>query len=199
MDLDSIPLSQSVTEPVTPAVLEPDRKVYLYLFHGRRDVETQMDDWGESGPFLGPFDFVHCTYGVDLKTDQENGELQIVDGLVYYDGWFYGDWSVVADLQENVGVQPFDPAKAKVPTIHTYNCCVCWESGYMKIVTFRTIHLMDETEPELAPEYWMNLASQHIAEEERKGIETYDFSRVKAKARVMTAIERLARAADHSL
>lgn len=27
---------------------------YLHLFHGRKDPNQQMDDWGEDGPYIGP-------------------------------------------------------------------------------------------------------------------------------------------------
>lgn len=41
--------------------------VYLELFHGRRSLDQDMDDWGLEGPILGPFDWVHTTYGSEIK------------------------------------------------------------------------------------------------------------------------------------
>ena len=30
--------------------------VYLHLFHGRAEPDQSLDDWGEQGPVLGPFE-----------------------------------------------------------------------------------------------------------------------------------------------
>lgn len=71
--------------------------VYLYLFHGRKDPNQQMDDWGtEKSVVLGPFPFVHTTYCADIKLGYENEELTIFNEMPFYSGVFYGDWSVVS-------------------------------------------------------------------------------------------------------
>lgn len=105
--------------------------VYLELFHGRKSVEEQLEDWGEQGPILGPFNFVHTTYATHLKiqtTEGIEGDLHVVGpelpDLLYYDGIFYGDWSVFSpDAVQDSGhawqprVQLYDPAKAVPPVI----------------------------------------------------------------------------------
>jgi hypothetical protein len=45
--------------------------VYLQLFHGRKTPDEQMSGWGTEGPVLGPFPFVHSTYGSDIKVDSD--------------------------------------------------------------------------------------------------------------------------------
>ena len=67
---------------------------YLKLFHGRERPDEPLDDWGEPGPIFGPYPFFHTTYQSDIKFDDDRGVLRIVGDLVYYDGMFYGDWSV---------------------------------------------------------------------------------------------------------
>ncbi len=68
---------------------------YLKLFHGRASPDEKLDGWGEDGPIFGPFPFFHTTYGVEIQFDEDHCHvLQILDGLVYYDDMFYGDWSV---------------------------------------------------------------------------------------------------------
>jgi len=103
---------------------EPDVKVggvYLYLFHGRKSPEEQLEDWGDRGPVLGPFPFVHTTYCADIKCGYEGEELQIVGELVYYDGVYYGDWSVISAItfetnrEMKTQHEEFDPLKAKLP------------------------------------------------------------------------------------
>jgi len=83
--------------------------VYLELFHGRTDPDVDMDDWGTEGPVLGPLRFVHGTYQSDVKLAPENPPdpqdeiifLSYVDDMIYYDGVYYGDWSVIsAELAE---------------------------------------------------------------------------------------------------
>jgi hypothetical protein len=56
-----------------------------------------MDDWGTDGPVFGPYEFVHTTYGWDIKLGKSHGncdELYVYEDMVYYDGVYYGDWSV---------------------------------------------------------------------------------------------------------
>lgn len=100
--------------------LDPTR-CYLKLFHGRKDLEAEMEDWGESGPILGPLNYVHTTYGTTIHcspADQSPDiDLKVIDDCVYYDGMYYGDWSVTTALnltgQEDKVVQ-IDEAKAKI-------------------------------------------------------------------------------------
>jgi hypothetical protein len=100
--------------------------VFLELFHGRKSVNEDLQDWGEQGPILGPLKYVHTTYGADLKlqtVDGVEGNLDVVGhelpDLVFYDGMFYGDWSVfspeVLDDSWVVRIQQYDPAKAAQP------------------------------------------------------------------------------------
>jgi hypothetical protein len=99
--------------------------VYLYLFHGRRDPAEQMDDWGEMGPTLGPFQFVNSVAGSELSLGYDGEELKIVDGLVYYDGMWFGDWSVFSahtfenSLEMKQRHEVFDQEKAKLPEKET--------------------------------------------------------------------------------
>ena len=91
--------------------------VYIKLFHGRRDPAQEMDDWGERGPILGPFRWVHTTYGRDIHIGGECppwdsvGDLHVRDGMVHYDGIWYGDWSV---FDETVLDQMSREEKARV-------------------------------------------------------------------------------------
>jgi hypothetical protein len=100
--------------------------VYLELFHGRKAMDEQLDDWGSQGPILGPLRYVHTTYATDIKLETIDGvdgvlELhgeEVVD-LLYYDGVFYGDWSVfAAEVLEREStlktrVQQFEPERAR--------------------------------------------------------------------------------------
>jgi hypothetical protein len=83
--------------------------LYIRLFHGRKDPKKEMDEWGTGGPVFGPYDYVHTTYANLIrlgKSDDSCDELIINDrGLVYYDGFYYGDWSVFTeDLLSKVPV-----------------------------------------------------------------------------------------------
>lgn len=111
---------------MTDPMNNPEQKggVYLYLFHGRKDPNEQMDDWGEQGPILGPLDYFHTTYSSNPKIAwSENGRevgnamLDLVDDMIFYDGMYYGDWSVttIDRLGENPKIEQFDPNKAVPP------------------------------------------------------------------------------------
>ena len=71
--------------------------LYVEFFHGRPTPKEQMDDWGTSGPIVGPLDFCHVTYGSELKlsdNDQEDALVfNIEDGLVRIGDTWYGDFS----------------------------------------------------------------------------------------------------------
>lgn len=99
--------------------------MYLQLFHGRTNPDQQMDDWGSAGPVIGPLNYVHTTYATNVQfgfadESKSAGWLTIIDGLIYYDGVFYGDWSTFAqelDEEHRARLIEFDQAKAKTPEI----------------------------------------------------------------------------------
>lgn len=79
-------------------------KMYLKLFHGRKDPNQDMDDWGELGPVFGPLLFFHTTYGSCLKYQTEsgqNGMFDLYEDMICYAGTYYGDWSVFYATSEN--------------------------------------------------------------------------------------------------
>ena len=98
--------------------------VAIQLFHGRSSPDEDLEDWGSQGPvFL--VHYVHVTYRYDIKLGIDepagDGDLHFVDDLVYYDGCFYGDWSVfpAALLEEEPELKnrltTYDPRKAIAP------------------------------------------------------------------------------------
>lgn len=95
--------------------------IAIVLFHGRRDPLGSLEDWGSDGPvFL--VSWVHVTYlsrlAVGLADDGGDAEISLVEDLVYYDGVYYGDWSVMpaegvtGDAACAARIVPFDPKKA---------------------------------------------------------------------------------------
>jgi hypothetical protein len=104
--------------------MSASEKVAIELFHGRISPEEQLDNWGRQGPVF-IVDYVHVTYLCDIKLGLPqpagDGDLHFVEDLVFYDGVYYGDWSVfpVALLKrdrEIAGrVSEYDPTKAERP------------------------------------------------------------------------------------
>jgi len=91
------------------------------LFHGRQDPAQQMDDWGTDGPVF-PASFVHTTYGHHVRLGgPEHGETHLElyvseDGLVFYDGVWYGDWTVYPpDTEPDLPISVCDQSKAEIP------------------------------------------------------------------------------------
>ena len=75
--------------------------LYLHLYHGRTPADLQLDDWGSEGPFLGPFDFFHDTYGGSTqRLVRLDGyyELWLSDcadeDLIHWGDVWYGDWTL---------------------------------------------------------------------------------------------------------
>ena len=90
--------------------------MYLRLWHGRQNPNEDLDDWGTDGPILGPFDSIGGTYCSDLKAfsgDDHEVWFTFHQDLLYYDGMFYGDWSVCQDA--GVRVEKADQGKADLP------------------------------------------------------------------------------------
>jgi hypothetical protein len=77
-----------------------------------------MSDFGDRGPILGPFPFFQTTYGDSLKFGMDT-MVTLVQGLIFYGGTWYGDWSVISQdtvvQNDNLKcrVESFDPAKAE--------------------------------------------------------------------------------------
>lgn len=91
-----------------------ERGLYLQLLHGRKDPNQDMDDWGESGPALGPFKWAHFTYLNFTTLGWEGGEMWMDDNfsadachlllpnslcrhddMLFWNGVFYGDWEFI--------------------------------------------------------------------------------------------------------
>lgn len=99
--------------------------VYLYLFHGRNEPGAELNDWGDGGPVFGPFPFVQTTYANEIKLGYEDEELHVCADLIFYDGKYYGDWSVIsAHIFEITPAlqqchQEFEQDKAQLPAVPT--------------------------------------------------------------------------------
>lgn len=94
-------------------------KVALELLHGRHAPETRTESWGSDGPiFL--VTHLHCTYGCDLVLGLPAPEFEATlccyKGLVFYDGVFYGDWSIVSidslDESQRARITAYEQSKA---------------------------------------------------------------------------------------
>lgn len=72
-------------------------KLYLHLYHGRKNPAEEMDDWGFAGPTFGPLTCVVQTYFTTLRLlDPDGGELWLeqFDDLVVWEDCYYGDLSI---------------------------------------------------------------------------------------------------------
>lgn len=103
--------------------------MYLHLFHGRTSPAQELDDWGADGPVLKIEGF-HVTYlstyriGVPGENDWE--DLHFVEDLLYYNGMYYGDWSILAHTDDEndlidrsipVDITALVPPQAPVPSL----------------------------------------------------------------------------------
>jgi hypothetical protein len=94
-------------QPASSTIKEekPGKAVYLMLLHGRDNPDQQMDDWGFTGPVLGPFEAVHFTYATHVRCfpkgsdgDAEALELTYHDDMLMHDGKYYGDFEITASF-----------------------------------------------------------------------------------------------------
>ena len=89
--------------------------MYLHLYHGRKDPDEQMDDWGKDG---GQFKIeclisTYCSH-VRVKTEETNKpvDLQFGGDCLFYDGVYYGDWAIYDKAIEDIEIKKLDPNKA---------------------------------------------------------------------------------------
>lgn len=102
----------------SPDFLEPkgSGKQYLRLYHGRKDPQENLGDWGSEGPTFGPYASVQVTYGSHIKMHTGSGfdDLNWHEDLIYYDGIFYGDLEMFS-AEEAPKTLPYETEKSKIP------------------------------------------------------------------------------------
>lgn len=91
---------------------------YLALFHGRNDPKQDIEDWGFDGPVIGPVNWVHTTYGGEIKValkDEADASIHItvVEGCISFEGKYYGDWTVFQHTQRRVRNDPIKAERRK--------------------------------------------------------------------------------------
>lgn len=93
--------------------------IYVDLFHGRKTVEENLEEWGTHGPVFGPYRHVTVTYTGWIQCEKPNGDadfIKIVGDLVYYDEMYYGDFTMFGDPSGfESRLEEFDNDKAEVP------------------------------------------------------------------------------------
>lgn len=87
--------------------------VFIRFFHGRTDPNEKMEDWGESGAYLGPLRAVHMTYMKHVRIEDVDGNMWDIipsnGDLIYYDEVYYGDFTVCSDIPDGDDWEEFDP------------------------------------------------------------------------------------------
>lgn len=88
--------------------------IFLHLFNGRTDPDSPKTYWDdEDGVFLGPLRSVNMTFLKDLRLlDTNDNEYEVVPvngDLIYYDGIYYGDFSIVSDVPSGETWDTFKP------------------------------------------------------------------------------------------
>ncbi|HMR85429.1 MAG TPA: hypothetical protein PKE30_19930 [Niabella sp.] len=75
--------------------------MYIHVFHGRKTIEEEMNDWGDNGPVVA-VDFVSWTYGT-LKLHYPDWDfvfVKQVEGLIPIGDMYYGDFEILSDIAE---------------------------------------------------------------------------------------------------
>jgi hypothetical protein len=87
-----------------------------------------MEDWGEELQTSFKIDTLVCTYESHIRVKGENDtepfDLCFGESCLYYNGVYYGDWSVNAEPFFESNIQTLDEKKAIIPvkkSLITYN------------------------------------------------------------------------------
>jgi|APSaa5957512622_1039677.scaffolds.fasta_scaffold30832_2 hypothetical protein len=91
-------------------------KQYLRLYHGRKDLKENLEDWGSEGPVFGPYESIQVTYRCHIKMHTGSGfdDLHWHEDLIYYDGIFYGDMEIFS-AEEAQKTMSYTEEKSKQP------------------------------------------------------------------------------------
>ena len=92
-------------------------KIYITLAHGRMTPNEGMDEMGSVGPTFGPYLEVYVSYSIIslLRPNQSTSDvLYINNGLIYYDGIYYGDWIIGNELKPCQRIKPFEQKKTNL-------------------------------------------------------------------------------------
>jgi hypothetical protein len=73
-------------------------KLYLRLYHGRKNPDQDMDDWGFNGPVFGPLSAVVMTYLTTIRLHGirlcDEVWLETTRDMVQWQGDYYGDFEL---------------------------------------------------------------------------------------------------------
>lgn len=102
------------------------KPLYLNLYHGRKEPAQRLKDWGSDGPAIkiADFGFTYTTlwfvpWNDGKPTDRVELDDFIHEGMVHYDGVYYGDFCVDRHAYEGYPVEDWDTAKAVLPASAT--------------------------------------------------------------------------------
>jgi len=95
----STELKNRASQPTIPG------KLYLHLYHGRKAPSSDLENWGEDGPWIGPLKGTHITYlstiGLVFEDGYETGPCSIKsdefgfhEDLLFFDSMYYGDFDI---------------------------------------------------------------------------------------------------------
>jgi hypothetical protein len=90
--------------------------VYLHLYHGRKDPNQDLDDWGEEGPCIGPLDSWHATYMLNIRAYSGSVELFFPthDDMIAFGGMYYGEVSLHSEPVEGADLLTLAEARAVI-------------------------------------------------------------------------------------
>ena len=90
-------------------------KTCLSLFHGRVDPKQDMEEQGTAGPVF-VCDYVQVTYAQHIQMsniDCVNDFAIVEEDLIYYDGVYYGDFSIFPEEnlsdEEKLRIREYSP------------------------------------------------------------------------------------------
>jgi hypothetical protein len=74
-------------------------KLYLRLYHGRKDPAEEMKEWGFDGPTFGPLCSVVQTYFATIRLCRNGVDddlwLDIRQDMIVWDGSYYGHFAIL--------------------------------------------------------------------------------------------------------
>lgn len=82
---------------------------FLWLHHGRKDPDTDMDDWGYDGPIIGPFDSIKLTYGKLVLFHADAAfPVPMHKDLIKHGDDYYGDAYIINKHEKHGDITPVE-------------------------------------------------------------------------------------------
>lgn len=117
--------------------------LYLELYHGRKNPDQDLEDWGFDGPIIGPLEHMTFTYLNVIRVfftkesiakacgfeGKDDNWITFEDDLLVFQGNYYGDFSLIDLTKDKVKEMKKEVGRINAITYKKYNDTIVSAAG----------------------------------------------------------------------